>query len=99
MDCMAKNRNRRREVAAPTPFEQARDELFQHIIRCGVLQAAPEHQLEWFDDTMAYLEDRYPELEEAQLGELKTLGVRFCQPPKSKTGSDSESTVDAASAA
>lgn len=94
---MAKNRNRRREVAPPTPFEQARDELFQHIIRCGVLQAAPEHQLEWFDDTMAYLEDRYPELEEKQLGELKTLGIRFCQPPKSKTGS--ESTVDAASAA
>lgn len=93
---MAKNRNRRREVAAPTPFEQARDELFQHIIRCGVLQAAPEHQVEWFDDTMGYLEDRYPELTEQQLAELKTLGTRFCQPPKSKPGSD---TVDAASAA
>lgn len=97
MDCMAKNRNRRREVAAPTPFEQARDELFQHIIRCGVLQAAPEHQLEWFADTMAYLEERYPELDEAKMGELKTLGVRFCQPPKSKVESDD--TVNAASAA
>lgn len=93
---MAKNRNRRREVAAPMPFEQARDELFQHIIRCGVLQAAPEHQVEWFDDTMAYLEDRYPELTEQQLAELKTLGTRFCQPPKAKPSSD---TVDAASAA
>jgi hypothetical protein len=91
---MAKNRNRRREIAAPSPFEQARDELFQHIIRCGVLQAAPEHQAEWFDDTMAYLDDRYPELSEAQLTELKTLGTRFCQPPKSQPASS-----DAASAA
>jgi hypothetical protein len=96
MDCMAKHKNRRRETAAPTPFEQARDELFQHIIRCGVLQAMPEHQLEWFNDTMGYLEDRYPELSEAQLTELKTLGLRFCEPPKSKSAND---TVDAASAA
>ena len=93
---MSKNKNRRREVSAPTPFEQARDEMFQHIIRCGVLQAAPEHQLEWFDDTMAYLQDRYHELTDAQLAELKTLGLRFCQPPKSKVGNDP---VDAASAA
>jgi hypothetical protein len=93
---MAKSKNRRREVAEPMPFEQARDEMFQHIIRCGVLQAAPEHQVEWFDDTMAYLEDRYHELTTEQLAELRTLGLRFCQPPKARTGSD---TVDAASAA
>lgn len=92
---MGKQRNRRREIAEPTPFEQARDELFQHIIRCGVLQAIPEHQLEWFDDTMAYLGDRYPELSEEKLAELKTLGLRFCQPPKSAAGE----AVDAASAA
>ncbi|MBX6333472.1 MAG: hypothetical protein IRY91_16610 [Gemmatimonadaceae bacterium] len=59
-----------------------------------MLQAAPEHQAEWFDDTMAYLDDRYPELSEAQLSELKTLGTRFCQPPKSQLASS-----DAASAA
>lgn len=94
---MAKTKNRRKDVAAPTPFEQARDELFQHIIRCGVLQAAPEHQLEWFADTMAYLEERYPELQEGQLTDLKTLGVRFCQPPKAKL--ENNETVNAASAA
>jgi len=94
---MAKTRNnRRKEVAEPTPFEQARDELFQHIIRCGVLQAAPEHQSEWFTDTMAYLEERFPELSEAQLTELKTLGVRFCQPPKTNTESEVVSTASAA---
>ncbi len=88
---MSKNRNRRRPTpSAPTPFEQARDELFQHIMRCGVIGAADEHQLEWFDDTIAYLADRYPELSEAQQAELKTLGVRFCQPPKAKTASEDE---------
>ena len=82
---MAKQRNRHKEVTSSTPFEQARDELFQHIIRCGVLQAAPEHQTEWFDDTMGYIEDRYPELKDSELSELKTLGLRFCEPPKSNT--------------
>jgi hypothetical protein len=51
---MAKQKTRRRrEVAEPTPFEQARDELFQHVMRCGVIGAEPEHQMEWFDDTMS----------------------------------------------
>lgn len=68
----------------PTPFEQARDELFQHIMRCGVIGAAEEHQVEWFDDTIAYLGEHYQDLSEEQLNELKTLGLRFVQPPKAK---------------
>ena len=80
---MAK-KNRKREVAAPTPFEQARDELFQHIIRCGVLQAVREHQIEWFDDTMGYLSERYSELDENEVAQLRTLGLRFCEPPKQR---------------
>ena len=52
---MAKSKSARRTPAAPRPFEQARDELFSHILRCGVLEALPEHQKEWFDDTMVYL--------------------------------------------
>ena len=89
-------KNRSRVPAAPTPFELARDELFQHVIRCGVIGAAPEHQAEWFADTMDYLKDRYPELGEAQLSELRTLGERFSQPPKSRSEDDK---VDAQSAA
>jgi hypothetical protein len=90
---MARNKNRRRPTpSAPTPFEQARDELFQQIMRCGVIEAAPEHQREWFDETMEYISERYPQLDEAQMAELKTLGLRFCQPPKTKAaGSDTES--------
>jgi len=81
---MAKDRNRRREVTVPTPFEQARDEMFQQIIQCGVLQAAPEHQIEWLDETMQYLAERYHELQPGDLKELRTLGTRFCQPPKAR---------------
>ena len=82
---MAKQKTRRRrEVAEPSPFEQARDEMFQHIMRCGVIGAAPEHQAEWFAETMTYLGERYPELAENEVTELRTLGERFVQPPKRK---------------
>src|SRR5439155_1383897 len=60
---MAKKRSEPRKMSAPTPFEQARDELFSHILRCGVLEATPEHQKEWFDDTMLYLAERYDALD------------------------------------
>lgn len=80
---MAKNRNRRvREVAVPTPFEEARDEMFQHIMQCGVIGADPEHQAEWFDDTMKYLAERYTELSQQEVTQLRVLGERFVQPPK-----------------
>jgi hypothetical protein len=64
------------------PFAQARDELFQHIISCEVVGAEPDHQKEWFDETMAYMADRFHELDAAKLAELRTLGERFAQPAK-----------------
>ncbi|MGH7583851.1 MAG: hypothetical protein ACREL5_11550 [Gemmatimonadales bacterium] len=64
----------------PTTFDQARDELFSHILRCGVLEAAPEHQKEWMDDTMQYIAERYGDLAPAQLEQIRVLGDRFCQP-------------------
>jgi hypothetical protein len=80
---MAKRRNRRQPPpVAPTPFEQSRDELFQHIIRCDVIGAEPGHVEEWFDETMRYFAERYPELTSDQLRELRVLGARFAQPPK-----------------
>lgn len=87
----AKTQTTRRPAApaVPNPFEEARDELFQHIMRCGVIGAAPEHIEEWFSETFTYLEGRYPELSKAQLTELRTLGTRFAQPPKARaTASD-----------
>ena len=75
----------------PSPFEQARDELFQHIMRCGVVGALPEHIEEWFAETIKYMSDRFPELSEQQIGELKTLGMRFAQPPKTRTETNAAS--------
>ena len=67
---MAKEKTTRRRVptaAAPTPFEDARDELFQHIMRCGVVGADAEHQSEWFGNTLDYLADRFHELTPEQM--------------------------------
>ena len=75
----------------PSPFEQARDELFQHIMRCGVVGADPGHVEEWFAETIKYMTERFPELSEQQIGELQTLGKRFAQPPKARTESDAAS--------
>ena len=73
----------RRASAEPTPFEQARDELFQHVIRCEVVGSSPEHQKEWFDETISYMADRYHELTSVELADLRTLGERFAKPAKS----------------
>lgn len=70
----------RTPATAPSALDQARDELFSHILRCGVLEADPEHQKEWMDDTMQYVTDRYPDLKAEQLATVRTLGERFCQP-------------------
>ncbi|MEO7458239.1 MAG: hypothetical protein ABIY52_18410 [Gemmatimonadaceae bacterium] len=75
----------------PSPFEQARDELFQHIMRCGVVGADPEHVEEWFAETIKYMTERFPELSEQQITELQTLGKRFAQPPKARVETDAAS--------
>lgn len=59
---------------------RARDELFSHINRCGVLQAAPEDQDTWMNETIEYLGERYPDLSDTDLGQLRAVGMRFCQP-------------------
>jgi hypothetical protein len=75
----------RRDVAPPTPYEEARDEMFQHIMQCGVIGSHPDDQKEWFDNTMQYMTTRYPELSEVKVKELRMLGERFAQPPKVQT--------------
>lgn len=61
-------------------FERARDELFSHINRCGVLQAAEDDQRQWMDETIDYIGERYPDLSDTDLRDLYTVGVRFCKP-------------------
>ncbi len=80
---MNKAKKLRRDPEAVS-VAQARDELFSHILRCGVIDALPEHQKDWLDDTMLYLADRYEDLGEEELGQLRVLGERFCQPVQRK---------------
>jgi len=82
---MAKQQKRTTKApATASPFEEARDELFQHIMRCGVVGSAAEDQSDWFNETMAYMTERYPELPAEQIQELRKLGERFAQPPKKR---------------
>lgn len=78
------NKNKTQRDPQTVAFDQARDELFSHILRCGVIDALPEHQKDWFDDTMLYLADRYEALSEAQLSQLRVLGERFSKPVQRK---------------
>ncbi len=74
------SKKKSRSSSEAISFAQARDELFSHILRCGVIDALPEHQKDWFDDTMLYLADRYEDLTEDELVQLRTLGERFSRP-------------------
>ena len=61
-------------------MDDARNELFSHIHRCGVLRATDDQQVEWMKDTVEFLGERFPSLGEAELKELYDIGVRFCRP-------------------
>jgi hypothetical protein len=69
-------------------IDRARDELFSHIHRCGVLQATEEHQVEWLRETIEYLGERYPDLTEDELEDLKKIGTRFCRPVIQRASED-----------
>ncbi len=61
-------------------FAQARDELFSHINRCGVINATDDDKTVWMKETIDYIGERYPDLVDPDLQELHAVGVRFCQP-------------------
>ena len=80
---MSRNRERDRDRKAPsrpTALDEARNELFSHIHRCGVLSASEDQQVEWMKDTVEFLSERYPSLKEKELKELEGIGLRFCRP-------------------
>jgi hypothetical protein len=89
---MAKPKLRpRRDVTVNSPYQEARDELFQHIMQCGVVGCHPDDQKEWFDNTITYLSGRFPELKPNEVADLRTLGERFAQPPKARADSQTAS--------
>ena len=93
---MSKQKKARSTPSVASTQDQARDELFSHILRCGVIEALPEHQKEWMDDTMQYLAERYNDLGEEELTQVRTLGERYCQPVMGRAtpNVEAEATVD-----
>ena len=60
--------------------DRARDELFSHINRCGVLLASAQDQKQWMDETVEYIGERYPDLTDVDLRVLHGIGIHFCKP-------------------
>ena len=69
--------------------------MFQHVMRCGVIGAEPEHQKEWFDETMVYLAERYHELSKKEVADLRVLGERFAAPTRKPEPAAPEMAADA----
>lgn len=63
-----------------TPLTKARDEMMSHVVRCNVLQAEMDERLEWLDDTIDYMAERYPMLSDLQLALLETMGRQYLRP-------------------
>jgi hypothetical protein len=95
---LSRNRERDRDRKAPsrpTALDEARNELFSHIHRCGVLSASEDQQVEWMKDTVEFLSERYPSLKEKELKELEGIGLRFCRPVIVNAPVAAEAEVDA----
>ena len=82
---MSRNRDRKPQPQRTTSaVDDARNELFNHINRCGVMRATEEQQVEWMRDTIEFMGERYPSLNKKQLEELEAIGLRFCRPVMAK---------------
>lgn len=80
-------------------LDRARDELFSHINRCGVLAAAEGDQRQWMDETIDYVGERYPDLTDEDLKGLHDIGVRFCKPAIAHGAGNSARTMEEATVA
>jgi hypothetical protein len=81
-----------------SPLDEARNELFSHINRCGVLRADEQQQVEWMQDTIEFMGERYPSLSKKQLEELQAIGLRFCRPVMAKPAADEAEAAESAAA-
>jgi hypothetical protein len=61
-------------------LDRARDELMSHVMRCDVLKAGMDDRVEWLNDTMDFMAERYPGLGELQLAQLEMIGKQFLRP-------------------
>ena len=63
-----------------TTLDRARDELMSHVVRCNVLDARMADRDAWLDETMQYMQERYPGLSQLELAQLEMLGRQFIKP-------------------
>lgn len=63
-----------------TTLDRARDELMSHVVRCDVLDARMADRNAWLDDTMKYMEERYPSLSQLEIAKLEMVGRQFIKP-------------------
>ena len=63
-----------------TRLDHARDELMSHVVRCEVLNARMDDRHAWLDDTMEYMRQRYPFLNEMEFARLEVMGRQFNEP-------------------
>lgn len=80
-------------------LDRARDELFSHINRCGVLGATEEDQRQWMDETIDYIGERYPDLTDLDLRGLHEIGSRFCKPAIAHGADNTAKTMEDATVA
>lgn len=67
----------RRTDQASRLYEEARDELFSHLLKNRIADAEPARRRAWLAETLAYLQIRYPRLPETRFRHLEEAAERF----------------------
>lgn len=75
----------RRTDQAARLYEEARDELFSHLLKSRVADAEPARRRAWLADTLAYLQLRYPRLPATRLRHLEEAAERFLRTQVART--------------
>ncbi len=75
----------RRNDPASRLYEEARDELFSHLLKSHIADAEPARRRAWLADTLEYLRARYPRLPDTRLGHLEEAAERFLRTQIART--------------
>ncbi|HEX9054611.1 MAG TPA: hypothetical protein VF830_06870 [Gemmatimonadales bacterium] len=67
----------RRTDQASRLYEEARDELFSHLLKSRIADAEPARRRAWLTETLAYLEIRYPRLPSTRFRHLEEAAERL----------------------
>jgi hypothetical protein len=67
----------RRTDQASRLYEEARDELFSHLLKSRIADAEPARRRAWLAERLAYLEIRYPRLPATRFRHLEEAAERL----------------------